>query len=523
MANVEFTGDYAVHRAEIQPGTLVQLYLGTVDRFRERPAYRWFDGDRMAEMSHDQAFSRVRGVAAGLQAFGLDRGDRVAILSENRPEWPIADFACLCLGVQDVPIYPSLTAPQVGYILSDSGATLIFVSNEDQMAKAIEACRSCEQSVRIVVFDPVDDPPPNVHSWDELIEKGRASGSEANEEAFRVGAGQAKPEDVATILYTSGTTGDPKGVLLTHNNLYSNVQASLRVLGAGPDDVTLSFLPLCHVLQRMVDYLFLSSGCVIAYPHSLQTVASDLRLVRPTVQVAVPRVYEKVYNKVMEAEGTKGRLVHWAREVGEAWSNEVLAGREPSGALKLAYKLADALVFKKIRAAVGGRIRYFVSGGGPLSPDINQFFFAAGMKILEGYGLTETSPVTNVNTHESFRIGTVGPPVPGTEVRIAADGEILIRGPQVMKGYLGRPDATAAAINDEGWFHTGDIGELDEGFLRITDRKKDILVTAETAKAKRNGFATQSGRTLLKQRPGLRAILQVDIDILLLGQQDVAW
>jgi long-chain acyl-CoA synthetase len=217
---------------------------------------------------------------------------------------------------------------------------------------------------------------------------------------------------------------------------------------------------------------------VIAYPRSLETVADDLRTVRPTVQVSVPRVYEKVYNKVMEAEGVKGRLVQWAREVGEAWVAETLADREPSGALKLVHRIADALVFKKIRAAVGGRVRWFVSGGGPLSPDINRFFYSAGLTILEGYGLTETSPVTNVNTEENFSIGTVGLPVPGTEVKIAPDGEILVRGPQVMKGYLGRPDATAAAIEDDGWFHTGDIGELEEGFLRITDRKKDILVTA---------------------------------------------
>jgi long-chain acyl-CoA synthetase len=310
------------------------------------------------------------------------------------------------------------------------------------------------------------------------MDKGRAGGSEANEEAFRAGARQSKPDDVATILYTSGTTGDPKGVMLTHNNLYSNVQSCLRVLGATPDDVTLSFLPLCHVLQRMVDYLLLSSGCVIAYPRSLQTVAEDLKIVRPTVQVAVPRVYEKVYNKVMEADGVKGRLVHWAREVGEAWSAETLAGEEPSGVMKLVYRVADALVFKKIRAAVGGRVRYFVSGGGPLSPDINRFFYSAGLTILEGYGLTETSPVTNVNTQKNFRIGTVGLPVPGTEIRIAEDGEILVRGPQVMKGYLGRPEATAEAITEDGWFHTGDIGEMEDGFLRITDRKKDILVTA---------------------------------------------
>jgi long-chain acyl-CoA synthetase len=478
MANVEFTADYAVHKADLPQGTLTQLYLDAVDRFRAAPAFRWFEGERLEEMTHDQAFSLVRAAAGGLVATGLDRGGRVAILSENRPEWAIADYACLCTGIQDIPIYASLTPHQIAYVLSDSGATLVFASSRAQMQKVVEAREECEQEIRIVVFDEVEDPPHDVMSWSALLEKGRALGSEANEEAFRAGARQAKPDEVATILYTSGTTGDPKGVMLTHNNLFSNVTACLRILRVQPDDVTLSFLPLSHVLQRMVDYLLTSSGCVIAYPRSLETVADDLRTVRPTVQVSVPRVYEKVYNKVMEAEGVKGRLVQWAREVGEAWVAETLADREPSGALKLVHRIADALVFKKIRAAVGGRVRWFVSGGGPLSPDINRFFYSAGLTILEGYGLTETSPVTNVNTEENFSIGTVGLPVPGTEVKIAPDGEILVRGPQVMKGYLGRPDATAAAIEDDGWFHTGDIGELEEGFLRITDRKKDILVTA---------------------------------------------
>ncbi len=478
MAKVEYTEDYAAHPADLPVGTLAQLYLDTVDRFRKETGYTFFEGDRLVPITHDEAFSRVRAAAAGLQALGLTRGDRAAILSENRPEWAMADYACLCTGIQDVPIYSTLTPPQIAYILGDSAARLVFVSDAEQLDKALEARKSLDRELTVVVFESVASESPGVLTWDDLLEKGRAAGSEANEAVFRAEATQAKSEDVATVLYTSGTTGDPKGVMLTHANLYSNVVACTRILSPRPGDVTLSFLPLSHVLQRMVDYLLTAGGCTLAYPHSIQTVADDLRIVRPTIQVAVPRVYEKVYNKVMEADGVKGRLVQWAKEVGEAWSAEVLAGNEPSGVLKLVYALADRLVFKKIRAAVGGQVRFFVSGGGPLSPEINRFFFSAGLKILEGYGLTETSPVTNVNTMEDFRIGTVGPPVPGTEIKIAGDGEILVRGPQVMKGYLNNPEATAEVMTEDGWFHTGDIGVLDEAFLRITDRKKDILVTA---------------------------------------------
>ena len=496
MGKVEFTENYAVHKAEVPTGTLSQLYLGTVDRFRKHPAFRYFQGDRIHELTHDEAFSRVRAAAAGLRAAGLVRGDRAAILSENRPEWAIADYACLCTGIQDVPIYSTLPAPQIEYVLRDSGSRLVFASTEEQLGKVLEARASLNGELQIVVFDDVATDHPDVITWHELLEKGRAAGSEANEAVFNAEATQAKPDDVATILYTSGTTGDPKGVMLTHNNLFSNVAATSRILMTTPSDVTLSFLPLSHVLQRMVDYRFLSSGCVIAYPHSLETVADDLKLVRPTVQVAVPRVYEKVFNKVTSAEGVKGRLVQWAREVGEAWVDEAEAGRQPSGVLKLVHRIADALVFTKIRAAVGGRVRYFVSGGGPLSPEINRFFFSAGLTILEGYGLTETSPVTNVNTLEDFRIGTVGPPIPGTEIKIAEDGEILVRGPQVMKGYYKRPEATAEAITAEGWFHTGDIGELDGALLRITDRKKDIIVTAGG-----KNIAPQPIENLLKTNP----------------------
>jgi long-chain acyl-CoA synthetase len=288
-----------------------------------------------------------------------------------------------------------------------------------------------------------------------------------------------EPGDVATILYTSGTTGEPKGVLLTHNNLFSNVKATTSVIPFNETDTTLSFLPLSHILQRMGDYLFFSTGTTIVYGRSMRTIAEDLLTAQPTKVIAPPRFYEKSYQKIMEIRGMKGLIVRWAREVGEAWADEKMAGREPTWILKLVYRLADSLVFRKVQAGLGGRIVFFISGSAPLAPEINKFFFSAGIRILEGYGLSETSPVATANTPDNFRIGTVGPPVPGTEIKIAEDGEVLIRGPQVMTGYFNRPQETKEALSEDGWFSSGDIGEIDEdGHLRITDRKKNILVTA---------------------------------------------
>jgi long-chain acyl-CoA synthetase len=299
------------------------------------------------------------------------------------------------------------------------------------------------------------------------------------DDAFRTSGKRAQPDEVATILYTSGTTGNPKGVVLTHDNLFSNVAGAAVALRILPTDSTLSFLPVSHIFERMVDYLLFSRGCTISYPHSRETLPQDLKTVAPTVQCAVPRVYEKVYGSALSAGGVKGKLVRWARDVGVAWARAKLAGRTPPLALRVQHGLADRVVFGKVRAAVGGRIRFFVSGSAPLDPEIQLFFYAAGMPVLEGYGLTETSPVTNVNTPDEMRVGTVGRPLLGTEIRIADDGEILVRGPQVMKEYYKLPDATAEAIDAERWFHTGDIGELDaDGYLRITDRKKDLIKTS---------------------------------------------
>ena len=457
--------------------TLTSLFLDAVERFGGATALRAPREDlTWSRISYDEVFQTAKAAAGGLRALGVGRGEAAAILSANRPEWVFADYACLCAGVRDVPIYPTLTASQIAYILRDSGARAVFTEDEVQLAKLVEVRDQCPDLRHVIVFDAPGEMPDGTMAWRDFV---RLDPAGLSNEAFRREARAARPESVATILYTSGTTGDPKGVLLTHANIGSNVQVCRTVLDISETDTTLSFLPLSHIFQRMVDYLFFNVGCTIAYGRDMTTVAEDMTIVRPTVAVSVPRLYERVYNAVTGGKGVKGLLGRWAVSVGLAYADAVLEGRGPGWWTRTRQALADKLVFRKLRARVGGRLRFFVSGGAPLSPRINRFFFAAGLRILEGYGLTETSPVTNVNTFENFRIGTVGKAVPGTEIRIAPDGEICIRGPQIMKGYYNRPEATAEAIDEDGWFKTGDIGDIDDdGFLRITDRKKDIIVTA---------------------------------------------
>jgi long-chain acyl-CoA synthetase len=460
--------------------TLTRLFFEAVDKYGAKAAFERLTSEtELSGIGYDETHRIAKGVAASLTQQGVARGDRAAILSENRPEWALADYGCLCAGVIDVPVYATLTARQVAYVLEDSGAKLVFVSTREQMGKALEAAATCSQEVLIVVFDMIADLPAGVMSWASFLAAGADRADAWSDEDFRVAALQAQPHDTATVLYTSGTTGDPKGVMLTHNNVGSNVLATCLVLSVSDVDNTISFLPLSHILQRMADYVFFRSGCRLAYPRSMETLVGDMKVVGPTIVVSVPRIYEKIYNGVMDAHGVKKKLIDWAVSVADRSIELSLAGKKPGGVLALQYGLADKLVFSKVKNAVGGRLRYFVSGGGPLAPTLNRFFNSIGMTILEGYGLTETSPVTNLNSLEGSRIGTVGKAVPGTEIKIAGDGEILVRGPQVMKGYYGKPDATKEVLDADGWFATGDIGEIDaDGFLSITDRKKDIIVTA---------------------------------------------
>jgi long-chain acyl-CoA synthetase len=463
------------------PGTLTKLFFDAVSKFNRPDALQVKVGGAYKPISHTEVAERVRHAARGLSSLGIRRGDRVGILSENRPEWAIADFACLTAGLTDVPIYPTLPADQIAYILKDSGAVAIFVSNKAQAEKIREIRSQVPALTTVVAFDEV--PGLANMSMTDLEKRGAEGETSRSIETYREDALLVKPDDLATIIYTSGTTGEPKGVMLSHDNIYSNVEASRKAIPFEGKDVGLSFLPLSHIFERMAGhYMMFATGTSIAYAESIDTVAANMGEVKPTLVLSVPRLYEKMYARILETALTGGflkkNIFFWARGVADRWASEKLAGKKPGGLLAIQYGIAQKLVFSKLKTRTGGRLRYFVSGGAPLSPDINKFFYAAGLEILEGYGLTETSPVIAVNTPEAFRIGTVGKPIDGVEVMIAADGEILTRGPHVMKGYYNKPDATRESIEPDGWFHTGDIGELRDGFLAITDRKKDIIVTA---------------------------------------------
>jgi long-chain acyl-CoA synthetase len=459
--------------------TIPKIFFHGVDRTGGSSAMQFNHGAGWQPISHAEVEQRVSRLAAALDWMGVQRGDRVAILSENRPEWAIADFAVLGLGAADVPIYPTLPANQIAYILRDAGVRGIFVSTREQLAKLLEIRPEVPSLKAVIAFD---DPggAENVERFEDVLARGRELIEQGKFLDFRNRALTVGPDDLATLIYTSGTTGEPKGVMLTHYNIASNVAAVRQhnVLEIHPGEVALSFLPLSHSFERMADYYYWNQGATIAYVDAVEKVAESLVQVRPHIVAAAPRVFEKIYAKVMGATGVKGLLVKWAKRVGEATVEDRLSGRV-AGPTTFQEKLADRLVFSKLRARTGGRIRSFVSGSAPLSADIARFFWAAGLRIFEGYGLTETSPVVNANKPGAVKLGTVGPPVPGTEIRIGENGEILARGPQIMKGYWNQPEATAEVIEQDGWFHTGDVGFIDpQGFLTITDRIKNILVTA---------------------------------------------
>ena len=463
------------------PATLSQLFVDAVEGHDRPNALQTKVGDVYQPISHRTLADRVRHVAFGLRALGVTSSDRVAILSENRPEWAIADYASLMSGIADVPIYPTLPAEQIAYILRDSGAVAGFASTEEQLEKIRSVRAQLPALQNVVVFE--DDAARGGEIRLAALEAKGASLMTPDDAArLRASALAITPDQIATIIYTSGTTGEPKGAMLSHGNIASNVSAVIDLLPMSPSDTSLSFLPLSHIFERMVDYLMFAAGVSIAYVESMDSIARNMQEVRPTIVVAVPRIYEKINARItdtaMRAGGAKRAIFLWAQKVGDRGTTVTLDGRKPGPLLALEHAIADKLVFSKVRDAVGGRLRYFVSGGAPLSIEINRFIFAAGLKILEGYGLTETSPVIAVNTPTRVTIGTVGAPIPGVEVKIAPDGEILTRGPHVMKGYFNHPEATAAVIDAEGWFHTGDIGTLEDGLLSITDRKKDIIVTA---------------------------------------------
>jgi long-chain acyl-CoA synthetase len=460
------------------------MFLGAIARYRDRPvAMRWKPaGGTWTPISFQQLLERVRATSLALTNLGVRNGDRVAILSENRPEWAIVDYAALALGAADVPVYPTLPAPQVEYILRDSGASVAFCSSQAMLDKLLEVRGALPALRHIVAFDDAARG-ADVLKFSDI----EALGSALPFEGWEATALMARPGDLATIIYTSGTTGDPKGVMLTHGNITSNVIGGLLRIPIQEDpgqQECLSFLPLSHIFERMAGhYLMTHAGAIINYAGSIETVSADMGEIRPTLMCSVPRLYEKIFARVQEnamaGSAVKRHIFRWARKVGETCVDLTLAGQPVPLALAAQRGVADRLVFSKLRDRTGNRLRFFVSGGAPLNPDIARFFLAAKLPILEGYGLTETSPVISVNTFKDLRLGSVGKPLPGIEVKIAQDGEIVTRGPNVMKGYFNKPEATREVLDPDGWFHTGDIGEIDaDGFLRITDRKKDIIVTA---------------------------------------------
>lgn len=464
--------------------TLAQMFLNTVAEHGSKTALMTKVGGQYQGFSYQEFGERVKNFALGLASLGIKKGDRIALLSENRPEWAISDLAILSLGMINVPIYPSLIPKQIEYILNDSEAKVIITSKSDQTKKITEIMKDLPVLKYLIYMDSPASLSKNMLSFAEVSEKGQQFEKE-NSNFYASSVASHKADDPCGIIYTSGTTGNPKGVVLTHNNILSNVQGGVATLKIGPEDTFLSFLPLCHVFERMAGHFCpISVGATIAYAESIDTVAQNLGEVKPTIMTSVPRFFEKMYNRVLENAAAGGaakkKIFNWALKTGAKY-NKAKNKNQVGSFLQYKYNLATKLVFSKLRERVGGRLRFFVSGGAPLPKEIGEFFYSAGIKILEGYGLTESSPVIAVNLEEKFKFGTVGPALKpgGVEIRIAEDGEVLTRGPHVMKEYYKKPAETKEVIDDSGWLHTGDIGFLDEdGFLTITDRKKNIIVTS---------------------------------------------
>jgi len=461
---------------------LCTVFAEVADRQPEHVALVRILKGQTLPLSYGDYLRRTVHLSVGLEDTGVSSGDRVLLLSENRPEWAIADYALLSLGAIVVPVYPSLPANQIAYLAQDSGARVIIVSDEKQYRKAVEVSRAVPQLETIVVMDPPAQLASNALSLADLEARG-AEVADA-EKRFRQRIATIPPEHFATFIYTSGTTGEPKGAMLTHQNLLSNVDASLQVIDAGPDDVFLSFLPLSHVFERMAGHFtVVACGATVCYCETLFTIARDMQIAKPTVMLAVPRLFESIRDRILEnvtkQPPLRRRIFHWAFRNASKAAEAIRGERRWTPWLRFKHRIADRLVLHKVRAITGGRFRFFVSGGAALGRSLAEFFHAFGIMVLEGYGLTETSPVVSVNRPNDYRFGTVGKPIPGVEVRIAEDGEILVRGHNVMVGYYAKPAETAQVIDSDGWFHTGDLGSLDaDGFLRITGRKKDIIVLA---------------------------------------------
>ena len=464
-----------------RPASVGRMFLDRVAATPTREAFRYPDGrDGWTSLTWQQTRDRVWDIAAGLLALGVEAEQRVAIASSTRIEWVLADLGIMSAGAATTTVYPSTTPDDVYYILSDSGSRVVFAEDQTQVDKVLEHRADLPDLMAIVVFDGSGDG-DLVLTLAELEERGRTLLAE-RPTAVDDAVAAVGPEDLATLIYTSGTTGRPKGVRLVHDNWTYEAAAvdALKILT--PDDVQYLWLPLSHSFGKVLEVLQLRIGFATAIDGNLDRIVDNLGVVKPTFMAGAPRIFEKVRSRVItgvEAEGgLKARIFGWAFGVGHKVSQLRQQGQEPSGLLARQHALADKLVFHKIRDRLGGRVRFFVSGSAALSRDVAEWFHAAGMTILEGYGLTETSAATAVNLPDDTRFGTVGPPAPGTQVQIAGDGELLVKGPGVMRGYHNNSEQTAEVFTDDGWFRTGDIAELDRGYIRITDRKKDLIKTS---------------------------------------------
>jgi long-chain acyl-CoA synthetase len=489
--------------------TLAELFYNSVDHYRKPDHLKVKKGEVWTPISSTELRVAVEELAAGFESLGLKAAERVGILGENRPEWLYADFATLCLRGTVVTIYPSLPPNQILYILKDSGARIVVASTPAQAEKILSVKSEAPALQHVIVMD--DTAVFGTQSLSSVREVGRRAIA-LDKDIIRRRAATVRPDDLATLIYTSGTTGDPKGVMLTHANLGSNIATCAEAIFSilGPADSVLSFLPLCHVFERMGgQFVMLKRGVTIAYAEAFDKVPQNLAEIRPTILISVPRLYEKVMAKVRDKVATappiRKRLFAFAEATGRAVFDAGQRGQKPSSWLAFKYSLADRLALSTVRAGLGGKIKIAVSGGAALPKEIGIFFGAMGLPILEGYGLTETSPVIAVNTPWDNRQGSVGKPIGGVEVMIAADGEILTRGPHVMRGYFNKPEATAEVIDKDGYFHTGDIGRLDaDGYLYITDRKKDLIVTS----AGKN-LAPQPIENIMKTHPLIAEIVMV--------------
>jgi long-chain acyl-CoA synthetase len=465
--------------------TLVDIFRHAVARGKSDLLNYKRDGE-WKSMSAKDLDEIVRTATMGLYALGVRAGDHVGLLSENRVEWTVVDLAVMSCGAADAPIYPTQAPKQVTYILKDAGVEVLFISNQAQYDRVRDALNASPRLRVIISFDPVDAPAGKVMSFDDFLAWGRAA-DQSEPELYEALRSSVQPDSLATLIYTSGTTNEPKGVMLTHSNLVSNALSNCQIAHLTENETALSFLPFSHIFERTTIYMYLYAGVSIYYAGSVETVAQDLAETRPHFMTSVPRLFEKIYARAMEkAEqggAVKAAIARSAVKVAEKWAEAVSNGKPPGAWLSFKHKVANRLVFSKWRAAMGGRIRALVSGGAPLPPELGLVFYGAGIPIYQGYGLTESSPTITANYPEANRIGSVGKPISGVRVKIAEDGEILCSGPNVMRGYYNRDEDTNSALETDAdgsvWLHTGDIGYLDsDGYLFITDRKKDLLKTS---------------------------------------------